>query len=415
MTAIEFFEQSPIDNIISTLTATPDKIIFIGDRKVMERFAPVYQRFTDGRGLHIQTERRSVNRNSVASIVALLSEIVEAEEHCLFDLTGGDDLVLVAVGIVYERYRDKHIELQRFNVRTGSMLDCDGDGLTRKGAEKPAITVEENIALHGGSICYGDMGPLVTYRWQLTPDFIEDVQRMWRICKENPNQWNSHLNVLEAMDAFARVDRPLEVNVDISALQGYMGCNGLRYVEVCDLLPRLEQVGLIRGYQEDAETITFVYKNAQVRRCLTKAGNTLELTVLATAAAQKNKDGTPVYTDAMCGVNIDWDGELHGAADDEKDTHNEIDVVLMRGLVPVFISCKNGQVEPEELYKLDAVAERFGGAYVKKVMVATYVSKSEDKLASFRQRAEDMKIKLIDQVHEMPDDIFARELRQLLG
>lgn len=61
--------------------------------------------------------------------------------------------------------------------------------------------------------------------------------------------------------------------------------------------------------------------------------------------------------------------------DEEKDTENEIDVVLMKGLTLIFISCKNGQVDDDELYKLESVTNRFGGLYAKKVLIATYLGK----------------------------------------
>ncbi len=62
----------------------------------------------------------------------------------------------------------------------------------------------------------------------------------------------------------------------------------------------------------------------------------------------------PVYDDALNGVVIDWDGEFHDEeVEDLYDTENEIDVLLMHDIVPVFVSCKNGIVTSEELYKLD--------------------------------------------------------------
>mgnify|MGYP002514930257 CR=1 FL=1 len=97
------------------------------------------------------------------------------------------------------------------------------------------------------------------------------------------------------------------------------------------------------------------------------------------------------YDDIDVGVIVDWD------ADDSRntvDTRNEIDVMLMRDLVPVFISCKNGDIGEEELYKLHTVATRFGGPHVRKMLIATKLSqykvpKSRD---SLMQRAKDMDI-----------------------
>ena len=74
-------------------------------------------------------------------------------------------------------------------------------------------------------------------------------------------------------------------------------------------------------------------------------------------------------------------------------TKNEIDVLLVRGLVPVFVSCKNGDVDEEELYKFNTVAERFGGKYVRKLLVATNFATNDNKAPNaLLQRAQDMGI-----------------------
>lgn len=45
-----------------------------------------------------------------------------------FDLTGGDELAMAAIGIVYDRHKDKGIKLHQYNIRTGVVYDCDMDG-----------------------------------------------------------------------------------------------------------------------------------------------------------------------------------------------------------------------------------------------------------------------------------------------
>ena len=118
-----------------------------------------------------------------------------------------------------------------------------------------------------------------------------------------------------------------------------------------------------------------------------------------------------IYTAFKNGVYIDWDGKV--ASGDEKDTVNEIDVILMKGMIPVFVSCKNGNVEEDELYKLDTVASRFGGTYAKKVLIATKLGKKPGGVEHFKQRARDMKIHLIDGVHEFDDARFQKMIMNL--
>ena len=103
---------------------------------------------------------------------------------------------------------------------------------------------------------------------------------------------------------------------------------------------------------------SFNFKNRSVQQCLLKSGVLLELYITIIAESIE-ENGQKIYNDVMMGAQIDWDGiksPMSGI-----DVANEIDVVLMRGLRPIFISCKNGSFLPEELYKLSAVAKHFGG------------------------------------------------------
>jgi len=140
----------------------------------------------------------------------------------------------------------------------------------------------------------------------------------------------------------------------------------------------------------------------------------MEKKVFITAKDVLDKDGLPVYDDALNGVVIDWDGEFHDETVEEfYDTENEIDVLLMHDIVPVFISCKNGIVTSDELYKLDTVAERFGGQYSKKVLIATSVDCLGEAGKYLRQRAKDMNIRLIENIQDIDDAELTRKIRSL--
>ena len=68
---------------------------------------------------------------------------------------------------------------------------------------------------------------------------------------------------------------------------------------------------------------------------------------------------------------------------------------MMHGVIPVFVSCKNGYVSPDELYKLEVVAEQFGSSYAKKVLIAPALDSYGDHGAYIENRAEDMGIQVI--------------------
>ena len=118
-----------------------------------------------------------------------------------------------------------------------------------------------------------------------------------------------------------------------------------------------------------------------------------------------------MYNDVRNGVCIDWDGDIHFGEDIIKDTENEIDIMMMHRIVPVFVSCKNGNVDMDELYKLNSVADRFGSKYSKKVLVASALDHMGSFADYFRQRARDMNINLIENIQDMTDAELSRKVK----
>ena len=75
------------------------------------------------------------------------------------------------------------------------------------------------------------------------------------------------------------------------------------------------------------------------------AGRTLEMKIFKECLTLCDKNNEYIYYDVANGVYVDWDGRINSKAGPGGyyvDTENEIDIVLMRGIVPIFISCKNG-------------------------------------------------------------------------
>ena len=409
MTYIEFFDKTSVVNICACLTNVPERVVFIGgDLKPMQRQAERYQQIFANRGHNIEFICKSVNKNSLSCVVETLKDIVNTYDNIAVDLTGGEDLMLVAMGIIQERYKDKHIQLHRFNARNNTIFDCDADGCTIQ-KDSLSLTVEENIRAYGGDIVYVGEKENTTYLWDMNEEFIKDIANMWDICKENVRLWNTQIGVLEAAESCRlECENPLITEANISAIKEKLAVLGAKYITNYQILNSLNVAGLI-AYHYDNELITIGYKNEQVKRCLTKAGQILEMKVFSIMKSLESEPGVPYY-DAMNGVFIDWDGRIHSVEENACDTENEIDIVAMKGIVPVFISCKNGYISTDELYKLKSVAERFGGEYSRKILIATAIDDSKDHDRHFRQRADDMNIRIIDNFVEMTD----REMEKVL-
>ena len=116
-----------------------------------------YEKLFAERGFkNVRFAHEPISKNKLQSIVDALCRIVETYEDCVFGLTGGEDLYLVAMGIVCERYREKNLKMHRFLLSEGYILDCDQDGQTIGKNRQPKLSVEENIRLYGGEVNAAD-------------------------------------------------------------------------------------------------------------------------------------------------------------------------------------------------------------------------------------------------------------------
>ena len=421
MTIIEFFEKDALENICTALIAAPERVVLVGDgrkKKAMEKSAAIYGKILGAHGKSVAFECRTPGGNDVGddldAIVALLSDIVEENDDCAFDLTGGDDFFLVAAGIIYERYKDtdKRIQMHRVNVRNNRVSDGDEDkSRVISGEKAPWLSAEELIRIYGGKVIYEDEKPEKTIRWDMNDAFKKDIKRIWELCSRDTWSWNVGISVLGALDSdpeqleFTVPESRIKADIDRKSKEYYVerddksreGINNACFNAFKRQMEELRDNDryLLKSYSYDAaaKEFSFSFKNSQVKRCLTVAGQALEMIVYLAALELRDEKGEKIYDDVKNGVHIDWDGEIH-TGKDSNDTENEIDVILMRDMVPIFVSCKNGRIENEELYKLNTVASRFGGKYAKKVLVASESLTTRKKPAYFRSRAHDMGIKL---------------------
>ena len=381
MTYVEFYDRTSIENICTCLTKAPDRVVLIGSSiKQINMRIKNYSALFDGRGIKIEFIPKTISRYNLKNAVALLTEIIEKYDDCVFDITGGEEILNVALGIVYEKYPQKKIQIQKCNVRNNHIYDCDEDG-NYVCLDVPNLSIEENIRAYGGEIIYGGINEEKTYRWDMNPDFLKDIETIWDICKKDVRYWNTQIGVFEAVDKVGKVSNDgLTTVTSRGPLEFYLKKHNAKYAESARIIGMLLEAGLLTQFDADESNITISYKNEQVKKCLTVSGQALEMKIYTIVRNIKEDNGELVYNDSINGVVIDWDGEFH----DEKkenifDTENEIDVLLMHNILPIFISCKNGVVTSEELFKLNTVAERFGGKYSKKILIATALKCMKDK------------------------------------
>lgn len=393
MTVVEFFDKDSIENIVSTLLCYPDKVVFVGDNtKAMKKAIKKYQNIVESRGRNVEFIPISVTRNDLEDIINKLNKIIEDYGEIEIDLTGGEDLYLVAAGVVFNANPDK-VKLHRYNINKGVLYDCDADGnVINSNPDK--LMVDENISIYGGRIVYDYERAKGTHRWSFDKDFVSDVDIMWDICCSDYKTWNDVMKCFE-------FDENSEKRLGETQFMTYSATLN----EIPEIVESLEKYGLIDNVQLENCYLTFDCKNPQIKKCLSKSGQLLEIKT-AVELLELNDLGNEVVDDILTGALIYWDNDNP----EDRDIVNEVDVIVMKGLVPVFVSCKNGTIEVDELYKLNTVATHFGGKYAKKVLVAT------NDAESIRSRADEMHIKVVDKLITLDQDSkdFRKKIKSIL-
>lgn len=386
MTLISFFDEDPVDNIGDLLYFRPARCVFVGPDKVMRRHRKSnLRRFVENRGWNTELIFRSVPAGDLEAAVDELRGLIEAYPDSVFDVTGGTELMITAAGILTGSY---DIPVYQRAGQTGQVLwqyGCQMESV------RDYLTVREAVELHSATVFDSE----IFEEWDLDEGLRRDVVSLWEIANEDSAQWNNTCTAFASLDDQSESEDPLEVAV-VSQL-GREAALEINERIMVDLMSG----GYIQNFDGNWGGMSFRFRDYNIKRILTKAGNLLELYTCMAADFADDWD---------VGVPLDWDGVLQppGVA----DTRNEIDVMLTVGVTPVCISCKNGTCTKEALYELQTLAEHFGGRFARKILVATYINYNENARESFAQRAKDMGITLIADTHRISPEEFSEKLRE---
>lgn len=418
MKIIEFLCETPIENVFGGVCLAPDEIVYFGTKKhesFENRELSHIKEYFSSKGLgKIKFSYVRVLRNSINDAVNKLEEIVGDTDEWVIDITGGDDMLVAGAGMVYQTHNN--VKLFRINPVSGYAQFVDKSVTESREATKYSSndapfenrirvenTVEENITLHGGAVApYMGAGAFV-----YTDDFERDLEIMWQLSTKGPRGYVHKRSAPQTWNRFTQTVSGIE------RMGGKEQLEIFKKYKVCVYLEELRRLGLVSyTARKDGTLQNFKFKNPQVRACINKAGNLLEQKVYL-ACRKFLGHG---LCDVKTGVTILWspdEWEEKYNKNNRQGTENEIDVMAMRGVTPIFISCKNGKFESEELYKLSSVAGRFGVKYAKKILVATDLENALDRrtIEYLKARARDMNIAIIDGVQRMTNAEFERILK----
>lgn len=365
VTVFEFFGNEPIENVITCMNYTIDRVIFLGYAEKMEDRKKSTSHFLKKYCAVKEIIFYPLENDDLRNIKETMRKLIESEQlagnDIYFDITGGESLILLAFGMLSVEY---DTPMHFFKVEENKIIELD-EGATKSISTSVLnnpidLDLDKYVELKGGIINNELHKPIKTID---DAELIDDLDKLWNVEKKYWDLWNPFSTFLKKEMIS---DEKLMVCRSASSIINSLRRTGTRLdtpKELNMILDDLQKAGLIKELKHADGKYKFRFKNETIKELLCDGGSVLELHTY-----ENEKDN---YDDCRVGIHLDWDGVI--STPTEGDVLNEIDVLALNGNVPVFISCKSGKMGAHQIlhaiYELEAVADRFGGKYAKKMLV----------------------------------------------
>lgn len=356
---VEFFDENPLENVITSLNYKVDKTIFFGYSQILKERMECTRKFLK-EICGVQTvEYCVVDEVNLPEILECIATKIQNElaqgNQVFFDLTGGEGLLLVVFGILSKEFQ---ASMHLYDIPSNQIFEYgyEGSALLSKTAELDPIRLDLDgfVSLYGGVINYRMKKD---YKNTWSQEDIEDIENMWKLSRKYSAKWVHYSSLLRkfAPDSQLKVcaeEKQLIQEMNKNKQTGRLDCFN-QFLKDCEKLGFLKSVLLERGVCQ------FSYKSTVIQNYFWDGGSILEMY----AFVQMSKED---FDDCRVGVHVDWDGTIHHGKG--ADVLNEVDIMAIRNNIPTLVSCKIGNVDQMALYELETVASRFGGKYAKKVL-----------------------------------------------
>ena len=379
----EFFDENPIENVITSLNYKIDKTIFFGYGSVTEEQRRPVEKFLLNECGVTEVQFCTVSDTNLDVVLDRIAQRVHKEQeqgnHVFFDLTGGESLLLVAFGILSREFQ---APMHVYDIHANQIREFGYDGKKKLSdvAEFQAmqLNLDQFISLYGGKVNHR-MHKEFKKSWK--PEDRNDVEAMWKLSREFKNKWLHYSALLRKFQP----DDYLFVSVDESNMLNALRSNRSlgRPGHFHQFLDRCEALGFLTAVHYGSDGYRWNYKNQNIKNYFWDGGSILEMYGFLLESEQD-----PEPSDCRVGVHIDWDGVFH--REWGLDVLNEIDIMSIHNNLPTFISCKMGSVDQMALYELETVATRFGGKYARKVLMV-----AKELAGGHLERAKEMGIEVV--------------------
>ena len=367
-TLIELYDERPIENVLGTEVFRPQETILICPPEVEadKSLRKSMRQYFEHRGCPVKLTFIPVSMLDAVKVERTLRQVLETHQDCAIDISGGTDAALFAAGAVsgdtpvytYSRKKSAFFEIKNAPFARGQRCDV-------------RLDAESCFLMAGGTLLPGrEDNRRLRERLPMIDKLFEVYSRHRRI-------WNRQIGFIQKISSAE--SGMLEAHGRLEEKAG-----NKRVTADADLLRDLLEAGLILDLKLTEDAVSFRFPDETLRFWLRDIGSVLELQVYRACLAAK------CFDDVVLSAVVNWQG---GAVKRDGVT-NEIDVVAVRGIQPVFISCKTCEIRTEALNELAILRDRFGGKGSRAIIATS--SPATRSRSPMRRRAAELGIEVVE-------------------
>lgn len=373
MQLIEIYDNEDFrKNIYGALYFRPERVIFIhhhdvpndhlqGHRNVLEKRLPSTEI------LFIPVDLSSFKQ--LGDAVDLIAE--KKGMDITLDLYGGEEIANLYIKEYCEK---RNFDIINIDPVKKTLMEWEEGQFRLRRISLPEITFREIVQLHGGDFSGTMHSPPPKERF-------EDIIRMSEYIFCHTSEWKKTSSYIQQ----ANSENYFLDQLTFSAPLKYRSNKRMQHCDV-PLLKKLQDNHFIYDLRIETESnkerISFWITDEYSREMLITTGSWLEAFLYSIAKR------SAIFSEVHQGLKIDWDGK-----ETMYNVINEIDLVLMKNEVPIFVSCKMRDVTTPAVNELEVYTEEFAGKYAQKV-IATTDRMTEN--CSMYHRCRELGIKIID-------------------
>ena len=367
-TLIELYDTSPIRNVLSTVMFRPQEMILVCPPEIAEdqnqrRSLRDFFMYLD---CPVKLTLIPVTLLDAGKTERVLREVLESHQDCAIDIAGGTDAALFAAGVVsgetpvftYSTRKNTFFEIK--NAPFARSLPCD-----------VRLDVRSCLMMAGGTLHPG------REENEGLAEKTDQIDRLFNVYAAFRPQWNNQINYIQKISGSEPGN--LEASGQLTEKAGNKKVNA-----DAEFFKAREKAGLILDLRLTDDSVSFRFPDETVRFWLRDIGAVLELQVFRACHA------AGCFDDVVLSAVVNWQsGRIC-----RDSVINEIDVMAVQGIQPVFISCKTCEVHTDALNELAILRDRFGGKFARAILVTSGMTgKTREPV---RMRADKLGIELVE-------------------